>query len=108
MRFCSPLMDCNADVSKDFIDNNKIELNTTRHKKLKEIKFLNDFLAKNKITYIPGGCQFNAMCVFNWMLDKDKTDIIGFFWQVRNQNIYGQIYQYLLLRENIVPIFETK
>ena len=42
------------------------------------------------------------------MLDKDKTDIIGFFWQVRNQNIYGQIYQYLLLRENIIPIFETK
>ena len=78
MRFCSPLMDCNADVSKDFIDINKIELNTTRHKKLKEIKFLNEFLAKNKIIYIPGGCQFNAMCVFNWMLDKDNTDIIGF------------------------------
>ena len=78
MRFGSPLMNCILVVSKDFIDNNKIELNTTRHKKLKEIKFLNEFLAKNKITYIPGGCQFNAMCVFNWMLDKDNTDIIGF------------------------------
>ena len=49
MRFCSPLMDCNADVSKDFIDNNKIELNTTRHKKLKEIKFLNEFLTQKKL-----------------------------------------------------------
>ena len=41
------------------------------------------------------------------MLDKDKTDIIGFLDSVGNQNIYGQIYQNLLLRENIIPIFET-
>ena len=107
MSFGSPLMDCIADVSKEFIDNNKIELNTTTHKKLKEIKFLNEFLSQNEITYIPGGCQFNAMRVFNWMLDKDKTDIIGFLGSVGNQNIYGQIYQNLLLRENIIPIFET-
>ena len=107
MSFGSPLMDCIADVSKEFIDNNKIELNTTTHKKLKEIKFLNEFLSQNEITYILGGCQFNAMRVFNWMLDKDKTDIIGFLGSVGNQNIYGQIYQNLLLRENIIPIFET-
>ena len=41
------------------------------------------------------------------MLDKDKTEIIGFLDSVGNQNIYGQIYQNLLLRENIIPIFET-
>ena len=41
------------------------------------------------------------------MLDKDKTDIIWFSDSVGNQNIYGQIYQNLLLRENIIPIFET-
>ena len=81
MSFGSPLMDCIADVSKEFIDNNKIELNTTTHKKLKEIKFLNEFLSQNEITYIPGGCQFNAMRVFNWMLDKDKTDIYRVFRQ---------------------------
>ena len=90
MSFGSPLMDCIADVSKEFIDNNKIELNTTTHKKLSEIKFLNEFLTQNKITYIPGGCQFNAMRVFNWML-----------------GAYGQVYQNLLLSENIIPIFET-
>jgi adenosine kinase len=100
-------MDCIADVSKDFIINNKIELNATLHRKLKEIKFLNEFLTQNRITYIPGGCQFNAMRVFNWMLDKDKTDIIGFLGSVGNQDIYGQVYQNLLLRENIIPIFET-
>ena len=42
------------------------------------------------------------------MLDKDKTEIIGFLVSVENQNIYGQIYKNLLLRENIIPIFETK
>ena len=41
------------------------------------------------------------------MLDKDKTDIIWFSDSVGNQNIYDQIYQNLLLRENIIPIFET-
>ena len=41
------------------------------------------------------------------MLDKDKTEIIGFLDSVGNQNIYGQIYRNLLLRENIIPIFET-
>ena len=30
MSFGSPLMDCIADVSKEFIDNNKIELNNPR------------------------------------------------------------------------------
>jgi len=107
MSFGSPLMDCIADVSKEFIDNNKIELNTTTHKKLSEIKFLNEFLTQNKITYIPGGCQFNAMRVFNWMLDKDKTDIVGFLGSVGDQGAYGQVYQNLLLSENIIPIFET-
>ena len=41
------------------------------------------------------------------MLVKDKTDIIWFSDSVGNQNIYDQIYQNLLLRENIIPIFET-
>ena len=41
------------------------------------------------------------------MLDKDKADIIWFSDSVGNQNIYGQIYQNLLLRENIIPISET-
>ena len=39
MSFGSPLMNCIADVSKHFTDSNKNELNTTRHKKQKEINF---------------------------------------------------------------------
>ena len=82
MSFGSPLMDCIADVSKEFIEKNNIKLGTTFHKNLSDIQFLNEFLTQNKITYIPGGCQFNAMRVFNWMLDKDETDIIGFLGSV--------------------------
>ena len=63
MSFGSPLMDCIADVSKEFIDNNKIELNTTTHKKLKEIKFLNEFLTKKKL-HISQEDVNSMQCVF--------------------------------------------
>jgi hypothetical protein len=38
MSFGSPLMDCIADVSKEFIERNEIELDSTIHKKLSDIK----------------------------------------------------------------------
>ena len=107
MSFGSPLMDCIADVSKEFIERNEIELDSTIHKKLSDIKFLNQFLTQHQITYIPGGCQFNAMRVFNWMLDKDETDIVGFLGSVGEIDPYGDYYQGLLSTENIIPIFET-
>ena len=107
MSFGSPLMDCISDVSKEFIRENNIELNTTIHRKLSEIKFLHEFLTQNKVTYIPGGCQFNAMRVFNWMLEKDETDVIGFLGSIGDQGTYGQIYKNLLKKENIIPVFET-
>ena len=107
LSFGSPLMDCIADVSREFIQRNEIELDTTIHKSLRDIKFLNDFFAQHKITYIPGGCQFNAMRVFNWMLDKDETDIVGFLGSVGADDPYGDYYQELLSSENIIPIFES-
>ena len=107
MSFGSPLMDCIADVSKEFIERNEIELDSTIHKNLSEVKFLDEFLTQHEIKYIPGGCQFNAMRVFNWMLDKDKSDVIGFLGSVGKIGSYGQKYQNLLKEENIIPIFET-
>ena len=107
MSFGSPLMDCIADVSKEFMERNEIELNSTIHKKLGEIKFLNEFLTQHEIQLIPGGCQFNAMRVFNWMLTKDKTDVVGFLGSVGEMGNYGDTYQDLLMKENIVPVFET-
>lgn len=107
MSFGSPLMDCIGDVSQEFIEKYKIELDTTIHKKLSEIEFLNEFLMNSNVTNVPGGCQFNAMRVFNWMLDKDEKDIVGFLGSVGDDEYYGNVYQDLLLSENIIPIFES-
>lgn len=106
MSFGSPLMDCIGDVSDEFLVRYNIQLNTSIHKKLSEITFLNEFLMECKVTNVPGGCQFNAMRVFNWMLDKDETDIIGFLGSVGDDEYYSNVYQDLLLTENIIPIFE--
>ncbi len=106
MSFGSPLMDCIGDVSQEFIERNKIELDSSIHRKLSEITFLNEFLIDGNITNVPGGCQFNAMRVFNWMLDKDETDIVGFLGSIGDDEYYGNVYQDKLLTENIIPIFE--
>ena len=106
MSFGSPLMDIIGDVTKEFLEANQIELGTSTHKKLGEIPFLNEFLINCNVTNVPGGCQFNAMRVFNWMLDKDATDIIGFLGSIGDDEYYGNVYQDLLLTENIIPIFE--
>ena len=107
MSFGAPLMDCIADVSKEFLERNKIEINSTSHKKLSEIQFLDEFLTQHEIQFLPGGCQFNAMRVFNWMLSKDKTDVVGFLGSIGKTDSYGNIYQDLLKKENIIPVFET-
>ena len=53
MSFGSPLMDLIADVTPEFIERNEIELDTTIHKKLGDIKYINEFLTQHQITYIP-------------------------------------------------------
>jgi adenosine kinase len=106
LSFGSPLMDCIGDVSKEFIEHHKIKLDTTTHVKLSDVTFLNEFFINCNVTNIPGGCQFNAMRVFNWMLDKDEEDIVGFLGSVGDDEYYGISYQDLLLTENIIPIFE--
>ena len=107
MSFGSPLLDLIADVSQDFIIRNNIKLDTTEHRKLGDIPFINEFLTQCEISYVPGGCQFNAMRVFNWMLDKDETDIIGFLGSVGDNDDYGDKYQDDLLTEGIIPVFQT-
>jgi hypothetical protein len=44
---------------------NKIQLNKTIHEKMTNISFFDSFTQSPEITNIPGGCQFNAMRVFN-------------------------------------------
>ena len=40
------------------------------------------------------------------MLDKDETDIVGFLGSIGDDDYYGNVYQDILLTENIIPIFE--
>jgi len=55
---------------------------------------------------MPGGCSYNTMRVFNWLLqNKDKSDITGVLGSV-GADFYGDLYASLLERENVVPIFE--
>ncbi|MCQ2817411.1 MAG: hypothetical protein MJ252_09120 [archaeon] len=60
----SPLIDLIADVSDEFIQKYQITLGETRHEELSKMIFFPEF-KQHDITYIPGGCQFNAMRVFN-------------------------------------------
>ena len=54
MSFGSPLLDLIADVSQDFIIRNNIKLDTTEHRKLGDIPFINEFLTQCEISYVPG------------------------------------------------------
>ena len=55
---------------------------------------------------MPGVYQFNVKRVFNLMLDKDATDIVGFLGSIGDDGYYGNVYQDLLFTENIIQIFE--
>lgn len=99
-------MDIIGDVDSNFIEENNIELNSTNHIKIKEVKWFDYFETQCNVTYLPGGCQFNAMRVFNWMLpNKTKEDVIAFLGSVGSDH-YGAIYENLLVNEHIVPILE--
>ena len=106
LSFGSPLMDIIGDVDSNFIEENNIELNSTNHIKIKEVKWFDYFETQCNVTYLPGGCQFNAMRVFNWMLpNKTKDDVTAFLGSVGSDH-YGAIYENLLVNEHIVPILE--
>ena len=47
------------------LNRHKIQLNKTLHEKMQNVPFYETFTKSPDITNIPGGCQFNAMRVFN-------------------------------------------
>lgn len=75
--------------------------------------FFRDFI-KRPITYIPGGCSFNALRVFNWLynnIDGKKSpenleEKVGFLGSVAKDE-FGDKYISLLANEGIVPIFQA-
>ena len=109
MSFGSPLIDIIADVPNEFVKRNNIIMNTSTHSHSleKDVPWFKEFI-KYDLTFIPGGCQFNAMRVFNWMLQRNEneSEIMGFLGSVGEDN-YNDIYQNLLEVENIVTFFEN-
>jgi len=58
------------------------------------------------VDYVPGGCSYNAMRIFNWMVDdKDNSNKTGLLGSV-GDDFYGDLYASLLEKEEIVPLFE--
>lgn len=105
LSFGSPLMDVIADVPENFIVDNHIDLNSSVHISLKNCPFFAQFISCYNVTYVAGGCQFNAMRVFNWMMDKNPDEQVGFLGSMGDDN-FSIIYEDLLLKENIVPFFQ--
>ena len=62
--FGSPLIDLIGDVDDKFVENYKIRMGETRHEEVSKVPFFNEF-KQLPLTYVPGGCQFNAMRIFN-------------------------------------------
>ena len=109
MSFGSPLIDIIADVPNEFVKRNNIIMNTSTHSHSleKDVPWFKEFI-KYDLTFIPGGCQFNAMRVFNWMLQRNEneSEIMGFLGSV-GEDQYNDIYQNLLEVENIITFFEN-
>lgn len=63
--FGSPLMDLIADVSEELIEKHKLILDQTIHKKMSETEIFSILENETKVTYVPGGCSYNTMRIFN-------------------------------------------
>jgi len=105
--FGSPLMDIISDVSEDTIKKYDLKLDSTIHTKIVEHPLFKNREEELCVEHVAGGCSYNAMRVFNWMLedkhnDCGKTGVLG---SVGN-DFYAELYTKLLENEKIVPIFE--
>ena len=98
LSFGSPLMDIIGDVDSDFLLENNIQLNSTIHSKIENVKWFDYFVNQYNVTYLPGGCQFNTMRVFNWMLnEKNDDDVIAFLGSVGNDYYEKLIRNYWIM-----------
>jgi adenosine kinase len=103
--FGSPLIDMIADVDREIMKKHNLKLDETIHKKMDETTIFVDMEKEARITYVPGGCSYNAMRIFNWMLQGESEGLVGLLGSV-GKDKYGKKYEELLKSENIQPIFE--
>lgn len=65
--FGSPLFDIIVDVDDKFVQKYKIRMGQTLQEEVQKLPFYDEIFQLNllNLTYLPGGCQFNTMRVFN-------------------------------------------
>lgn len=105
LTFGSPLMDMIVDVDSNFINQNCLKLDTTVHVDSTTHSVFRN-IKSNYTKYIAGGCSYNAIRVFNWMLDNEDDGVVACIGSVGNDE-EGEMYRSLLKEENIESIFET-
>jgi len=99
-------MDMIADVDEETLRKYDLKLDSTIHSKMSENPVFAALEMECQMTYVPGGCSYNTMRVFNWMVkSKNQSDITGLLGSV-GDDFYGKLYEDLLSKETIVPIFE--
>ena len=105
LTFGSPIMDLIVYVDKDFTKKHDLQLDTTSHGD-RDSRLFQD-IEKMKPRISMGGCSYNAIRVFNWMInnteEKGKVACLGAIGKDR----LGEEYVAGLMKENIQPFLEV-
>lgn len=105
LTFGSPIMDLIVYVDKEFTKKHDLKLDTTSHGD-RDSRLFQD-IEKMKPRISMGGCSYNAIRVFNWMInnteEKGKVACLGAIGKDR----LGEEYVAGLIKENIQPFLEV-
>ena len=105
LTFGSPIMDLIVYVDKEFTKKHDLKLDTTSHGD-RDSRLFHDIEKMNPRISM-GGCSYNAIRVFNWMInnteEQGKVACLGAI----GKDILGNEYVEGLLKENIQPYLEV-
>ncbi len=80
-------------------------MDQTIHSKFTESKVFELLERQENVSYVPGGCSYNTMRVFNWLIKDVKIGKVGVLGSI-GKDSYGAKYKDLLKSEDIQYIFE--
>ena len=105
--FGSPIMDIIVDTTKEQLNALNLELDRTQHVKKAECVAFNNLEESCEPEYLPGGCSYNTIRVFNWLVAQQTgnlgaTAVLG----ALGNDKYGQVYEQVLESECIVQLIE--
>jgi len=103
--FGSPLMDMIFDITQEQLLKFDLKLDNSIQMKTTETKAFTALERECSMNLQAGGCSYNAMRVFKWMLDESTEGEVGVLGAV-GKDKYGEKYKKLLKNENIQYLFE--